>query len=170
MFILPLKNEQAEREKGKQIEIIDDDFFHYLLSPNDPETKRRWERLQVLNIRNSKITFKSIKEMCESPYAERIKELDLSKNFNTINNECLKQFANSKYLKNIETLNLSDTEIDDEGLIAFMNSHNFTKIKSLTLYGQYRVTNKFLDALSKKIVQINYLDLRCTFVNDDGLR
>lgn len=121
-------------------------------------------------MRNSKITIKPLIEMCNSVHAQKIKEIDLSKNFSTVNSECLKLFAQSKHLVNLESLNLSDTDVDDEGINAFVNSPNSAHMKSLVLYGQYKITNSFLFSLAKRQLHITYLDLRGTCVNDEGMR
>ena len=73
-------------------------------------------------MKNSYVTNSGLEKLVQSPIAEKILELDLSRNYTSINNDTMQILSVSPHLKNLKALNLSDTDVDDKGLKILMES------------------------------------------------
>ena len=124
-----------------------------------------------LDLFDSSVTNKGIKDIAGSENSKFIDSINMGWNFSSITDEALNEIADSPYMNNITSLNLSDSEVSDEGLSKLALSKNSKNIKELILYGDYCIGDLSLKSISASSFMKNLviIDLRSTCVTDKGI-
>lgn len=80
--------------------------------------------------------------------------------------------SSSQFLLNLKLLDLSDDSVSDEGITYLMESKVSRKLETLILFGNVQVTSLSLKAIasSKECKSLQKLDLRSTYVSDEGMK
>lgn len=122
-------------------------------------------------MKNSFITSLALEMLAGHSNLEKVQEIDLSKNYSTINDNSLQILLKSKYSKNLAKINLSDTDITDATITNLSESDCATNMKELIFYGNYLITDVSLITISNSSLMSNLvsLDLRSTCITDEGI-
>lgn len=116
-----------------------------------------FENLKTLNLNNSNIKNlwnidKGIKILSDSPIMWNLKELYIWYN-NTIDNLGVSYLAESKYIKNLELLDLQMNTLTDEAIDSIAKSTNFKNLKYLDISD-----NEFTDNVLSSLVENNAIE------------
>ena len=108
----------------KEVNADINEIYNFILNKTDGKGKK------VQKAENEKKRFmirdKVIMDLCKEKRMENIKKIDM--NNCAITSKVLFEIANSIYLKQLQLLNLENTNIDDEGIIALCSSRSLPNI------------------------------------------
>ncbi|KRX10040.1 hypothetical protein PPERSA_08443 [Pseudocohnilembus persalinus] len=189
MFRIPNIQEQLQGLDKITLDVIDDQEIGFMLKD---KWKENWEKIDKISIKNSFCTIKFIESLAASPFSEKLRELNLSQNFQTVNDNFVQVIYHSKYLKNLQCIDFSDTDISDYSLelIGSETSDNFKFLNKLILYGCLFISDQGIQYLSEcehfqqntslqrsnlsdlqpNFYGIKYLDLRSTGITDTSIK